>query len=67
MFRHFNRQKVQKALLDLTPESTVEVDGERVKVLKAAWIDGLETLTDKGYDVIRDMARRVKVPPYAEY
>jgi phosphonate transport system substrate-binding protein len=59
--------KVQKALLELTPESTAEVDGERVKVLKAAWIDGFETLADKDFDVIRDMMRRVKIPPYAEY
>jgi phosphonate transport system substrate-binding protein len=59
--------KVQQALLDLTPESTAEVDGERVKVFKAAWIDGFEMLADKDYDVIRNMMRRVKIPPYAEY
>ena len=60
-------QKVQKALLELTPEATAELDGQRLKVLKAAGIDGFEQLLDKDYDPIRDMARRVKMPPYQEY
>ncbi len=59
--------KVQKTLLELTPADTVDIDGERVKVLKAAWIDGFEVLKDSDFDIIRDMARRVKVPPYGEY
>ena len=57
-------EKVRKALLELTPEATAEVNGERVKVLKSAWIDGFEQLPDKEYDLIRDMARRVNMPPY---
>ena len=60
-------EKVRKALLELTPEVTAEVDGERVKVLKAAWIDGFEDLPDKEYDLIRDMARRVNMPPYQKF
>lgn len=59
--------KVRQALLELTPNSTVEVEGERVKVLKAAWIDGFEELPDKEYDLIRDMARRVNMPPYQKF
>ncbi len=60
-------EKVRKALLELKPTDTVEVDGERIKVMKAAWIDGFEELRDKDYDVIRDMARRVNMPPYQKY
>lgn len=60
-------EKVRKALLELKPTDTVEIDGERVKVMKAAWIDGFEELLDKDYDVIRDMARRVNMPPYQTY
>lgn len=60
-------EKVRKALLELTPEVTAEVDGERVKVLKAAWIDGFEDLPDKEYDLVRDMARRVNMPPYQKF
>lgn len=59
--------KVKQALLDLTPEDTVEIDGEQVKVLKSAWVDGFEELLDSDYDPIRDMARRVNMPPYQTY
>ncbi|MDT8423854.1 MAG: phosphate/phosphite/phosphonate ABC transporter substrate-binding protein [Desulfuromonadales bacterium] len=60
-------EKVRRALLELTPETTVDIAGERVKVLKSAWIDGFEALRDADYDVVRDMARRVNMPPYQEY
>lgn len=56
--------RFRKALLELTPETTVDIDGERVKVLKSAWIDGFEQLADSDYDPIRDMARRANMPPY---
>ncbi len=56
--------KVRKALLDLKPSDTAEVDGERVKVMKSSWIDGYELLPDSDYEPIRGMARRVNMPPY---
>lgn len=59
--------KFRQALLDLKPSDTVEINGEKVKVLKAAWADGYEQLLDKDYDPIRDMARRVNMPPYQKY
>ncbi len=59
--------KVRKAIMELTPEDTVEVDGEQVKVLKSAWVDGFEELLDSDYDPIREMARRVNMPPYQTY
>lgn len=60
-------EKVRKALLELKPAATAEVDGEKVKVLKAAWIDGYEELTDKDYDPVREMAKRVNMPPYQKF
>ena len=60
-------KKVRQALLELKPADTVEVDGERVKVLKAAGIDGYEELLDSDYNPIRDMARRVNMPPYQKF
>jgi phosphonate transport system substrate-binding protein len=60
-------EKVKKALLELKPSDTAEVDGEKVKVLKAAWIDGYEELTDKDYDAVREMAKRVNMPPYQKF
>lgn len=60
-------EKFQQALLELTPETTVEIGGETLKVLDAAWIEGFETLLDKEYDPIRVMARRANMPPYQEF
>ncbi len=60
-------KKFRQALMDLTPEDTVEIDGEQVKVLKAAWVDGFEQLTDADYDPIREMAKRANMPPYQQY
>jgi phosphonate transport system substrate-binding protein len=57
----------RKALVELTPKSTVEINGEVLKVLDAAWIDGFETLLDRDYDPIRAMARRTNMPPYQEF
>lgn len=59
--------KVRKALLDLTPEATALVDGEQVRVLKAAWVDGFEDLLDSDYDPIREMAKRANMPPYQQF
>jgi phosphonate transport system substrate-binding protein len=60
-------RKVRQSLLELKPADTVEIGGERVKVLKAAGIDGYEELLDSDYNPIRDMARRVNMPPYQKY
>lgn len=60
-------EKFRKALLDLTPETTVKIDGQTLKVLDAAWIDGFEALLDQDYDPIRTMAKRVNMPPYQEF
>lgn len=60
-------KKVRDALLALKPSDTAQVDGEQLKVLKAAWIDGYEELLDSDYNVIREMAKRVNVAPYQKY
>lgn len=60
-------KKVRDALMNLKPTDTGEVDGERLKVLKAAWIDGYEELLDSDYNPIREMAKRVNMPPYQKY
>lgn len=60
-------KKVRDALLALKSTDTAQVDGEQLKVMKAAWIDGYEELLDSDYDPIRDMAKRVNMPPYQKY
>jgi phosphonate transport system substrate-binding protein len=57
-------KKVREALLSLKPSDIAEVDGEQLKVMKAAWIDGYEELLDSDYNPIREMAKRVNMPPY---
>lgn len=57
-------KKVREALLSLKPSDVVELNGEELKVMKAAWIDGYEVLSDSDYDPIREMAKRVNMPPY---
>lgn len=52
-------RKFRQALVDLNPNDTVTVDGEQVKVMKAAWIDGYEELAESDYNLLRDMAVRV--------
>lgn len=59
--------KFRQALLELKPTDTVEINGEQVKVLKSSWADGYEQLLDSDFDPIRDMARRVNMPPYQKY
>ena len=51
--------KVRDALLSLSAEDTVELEGERIKVMKAARVDGYEELSDKDFDILREMAGRV--------
>ncbi|MHB8709711.1 MAG: phosphate/phosphite/phosphonate ABC transporter substrate-binding protein [Desulfuromonadales bacterium] len=60
-------EKFRKALLELTPETTVEIGGERRKVLGSAWVDGFEPLQDRDYDPVRAMAKRTNMPPYQVY
>jgi phosphonate transport system substrate-binding protein len=60
-------EKFRQALLGLTPDTAVELDGERRKVLGSAWVDGFEPLLDRDYDPVRAMAKRTNMPPYQVY
>ena len=60
-------QKFRQVLLGLTPETTVDFNGQNLKVLDSAWISGFEQLADSDYDPIRRMAKNANMPPYQEY
>ena len=60
-------KRFQQALVDLTENDTVDYQGETLKVLASAWIDGFEALQDSDYDYIREMAKRANMPPYQEF
>lgn len=57
----------KKALLDLTYEDTVIIDGENISILKRARLDGFASVKDDDYNIIREMARRTNMPPYQNY
>lgn len=59
--------RVRNALLALTPETTAEIGGEKLRVLQRALVSGFEAVTDADYDRIRAWAKRAKLPPYEEY
>ncbi|MBI5675393.1 MAG: phosphate/phosphite/phosphonate ABC transporter substrate-binding protein [Nitrospirae bacterium] len=58
---------LKKALMELKNEDTVEIDGEVVKVLKRARLDGFEGMKDEDYNIVRDIAKRTNMPPYQKY
>ena len=60
-------KRFKQALLGLTKDDTVEVDGEVVKVLERAQIDGYDGCSDKDFNVVREMAKRTNMPPYQRY
>jgi phosphonate transport system substrate-binding protein len=60
-------KRLKGVLLGLKKDDTVEVDGEVVKVMERAQIDGYEDVKDKDFDTVRDMAKRTNMPPYQRF
>jgi phosphonate transport system substrate-binding protein len=60
-------KKFKNVLLSIKRDDTVEIDGEVVRVLDRAFIDGYEDTTDEDFDIVRDMAKRTNMPPYQRY
>ncbi len=60
-------KRFKQALLGLTKDDTVELDGEVVKVLERAQINGYDDCNDKDFNVVREMAKRTNMPPYQRY
>lgn len=60
-------EKFKQTILALTPTTTVEYNGQTIKVLERALVDGFEDAKDADFDVVREMAKRVNMPPYQKY
>jgi phosphonate transport system substrate-binding protein len=60
-------KRFKEALLSLKKDDTVEVDGEVVRVLDRAQIDGYDDVKDADFNVVREMAKRTNMPPYQKY
>ena len=60
-------RKFKKVLLSIKRDDTVEIDGEVVRVLDRALVDGYEDASDEDFDIVREMAKRTNMPPYQKY
>lgn len=60
-------QRFKKTLLAISGSDMAEMeDGERVKILERAQVDGFIDIKDKDFDIVREMAKATKMPPYQD-
>ena len=57
----------KKVVLSITEQDTVEINGEVVKVLDRALVQGYRDITDTEFDSVREMAKRTNMPPYQKF
>lgn len=60
-------RRFKDAVLSITAEDTVEINGETIKVLERALVSGFVAIKDGDFDVVREMAKRTNMPPYQKY
>jgi ABC-type phosphate/phosphonate transport system substrate-binding protein len=60
-------QKVKETLLNLKQDETVLIDGEVLKVLDRAWLQGFVEADDSEFDLIRERLKRNNMEPYKKY
>ena len=60
-------RKFKEVILSIDENDTVEINGEVVKVLDRAIVDGYVDITDAEFDVVREMAKRTNMPPYQKF
>lgn len=60
-------RKVKETLLNLRKDETVLVNGEVLRILDSAWIDGFVEVEDSEYDSIRERLKRCNMAPYRKY
>ncbi|MCK4839752.1 MAG: phosphate/phosphite/phosphonate ABC transporter substrate-binding protein [Desulfobulbaceae bacterium] len=60
-------RKFKKAVLAITEDDTVEIDGESIKVLDRALVSGYVDIKNSDFDIVREMAKRTNMPPYQKY
>jgi len=60
-------RKFKEVILAIDENDTVEINGEVMKVLDRAIVDGYVDITDADFDVVREMAKRTNMPPYQKF
>ena len=60
-------RKVKETLLNLRKDETVLVNGEVLRILGSAWLEGFVEADDSEYDSIRERLKRCNMAPYRKY
>lgn len=61
-------KRFKNALLSLKDTDMVEgANGERVRILERAELQGFADATDADFDIVRRMAKETNMPPYQQY
>ena len=59
--------RFKDVVLSITKRDTVAINGETIKVLDRAQVDGYVAINDADFDIVREMAKRTNMPPYQKY
>lgn len=60
-------KKFKEVILSIDKNTTVHYNGEVIKVLDKALVDGYEDAKDSDFDIVREMAKRTNMPPYQKF
>lgn len=60
-------RRFKEALISITPSDTVDINGEKIKVLERALVDGYIDIKNADFESVREMAKRTNMPPYQKY
>lgn len=60
-------KKFKQTVLAITENDTVEINGERVKVLSRAQLEGFTDAQDADFNIVREMAKATNMPPFQQY
>jgi phosphonate transport system substrate-binding protein len=59
--------KIRDALLALSETDFVEVEGERINVLRRDGVKGFVPTSDEEFEIMRRMAKETNLPPYEKF
>jgi ABC-type phosphate/phosphonate transport system substrate-binding protein len=60
-------RKVKEILLNLRQDETVLVNGEVLRILESAWLDGFVEADDSEFNSIRERLKRCNMAPYRKF
>ncbi len=60
-------RKVKEILLNLRQDETVLVNGEELRILVSAWLDGFVEADDSEFNSVRERLKRCNMAPYRKF